>query len=258
MVRSYSFFFPVASVVALIAAAPTVLDAQRAWRVDRKESLAWWQMSPHFASLWGTTCPGDPSWEAGEGGSSDWPPTRVRRRQGFTPEKADTFHVPLYPRLTAEPLCREAVTGHIERPDTSGWSAIHGEVVVAMDSVEMGSTMRDRFAYSTVFQTGRYPTVGYRIDSLMDLSNEGDTLVGTVSGVVTIRGVNLPLPAALQAWPDSGGMRVRAKLRLPAHLLEDDFGVSRIALSLGVGANLWEDLFMGVDLILRPEAPGGN
>jgi len=174
------------------------------------------------------------------------------------PEKADTVHVPLYPRHSVEPLCRGAVSGHLELPDTANWGTIHGHVTVAMDSLEMGSRMRDGFAYATVFQTGRYPTAQYRVDSLVDLTWEGDTLLGTAVGSITIRGVVKQMNAVMRAFPDSGGMRVLAKLRMPAHALEDDYGMSHIALSLGVGANLWEDLFMGVDMVLRPAGAAGN
>src|SRR5579863_9866312 len=86
-----------------LSAWPARAHAQSAWTVDAKLSLAWWQMSPHFASLWGTTCPGDPGWQAGEGGSSEWRPTSVRRQRGY-PEKADTVNVPLYPRRDVQPI----------------------------------------------------------------------------------------------------------------------------------------------------------
>jgi hypothetical protein len=244
--------------VVVASTVPVMSAAQRAWSVDRKESLAWWQMSPHFATLWGTTCPADPSWEAGEGAGSEWRPTQIRRQGHVTPEKADTIHVPLYPRSAVEAVCRRAVSGHMERPDTLSWTRVHGEITVLLDSVEMGSMMRDRFSSSTIFQTGRFPSAAYQVDSLVDITWEADTLVGTADGVVTIRGVAQPVTAWMEAWPDSGGMRVRAKLRLPAHLLQDEFGVSQYALNFGVGANLWEDLFMGVDLVLRPESPTGN
>jgi polyisoprenoid-binding protein YceI len=238
-----------------LSALPTRARAQGAWTVDPKLSLAWWQMSPHFASLWGTTCPEDPGWQAGEGGSSEWHATSVRRQRGY-PEKPDTVNVPLYPRRDVQPICRAAVTGHLARADTTKWTGIHGDVTVDMDSLEMGSRMRNGFAYSTVFETGRYATTRYRIDSLVNVTLQGDTLLGTAVGVITIRGVDTTLTAAMRAWPQNGGMRVLAKLHIPAAALEEQFGVSRLALSLGVGANLWNDLFMGVDLLLHPAAAG--
>jgi len=36
-----------------------------------------------------------------------------------------------------------------------------------------------------------------------------------------------------------------------------EFGMSTIAL-FGVGTYLWKDFFMGVDLLVRPEAAGAN
>jgi hypothetical protein len=242
-------------VAVTLSVLPARARAQGAWTVDTKMSLAWWQMSPHFASLWGTTCPEDPGWKAGEGGSSEWHHTSVRRQRGY-PEKADTVNVPLYPRRDLQPICRAAVTGQFERADSSRWAGIHGDVTVDMDSLEMGSRMRNGFADATVFETGRYPTTHYRIDSLVNVTQQGDTLLGTAVGVITIRGVDTTLTAAMRAWPQDGGMRVLAKLHMPAAALEEQFGVSRMALSLGVGANMWQDLFMGVDLVLRPGAAG--
>jgi len=52
------------SALLLLAAAP--LAAQTRWVIDRKTSLAWWQMDPHYEHLWATTCPADPSWQPGE------------------------------------------------------------------------------------------------------------------------------------------------------------------------------------------------
>jgi len=36
------------------------------------------------------------------------------------------------------------------------------------------------------------------------------------------------------------------------------YGLSRFALGLGVTTKIWMDLFMGVDLLLRPAAAGGS
>jgi hypothetical protein len=52
----------------------------------------------------------------------------------------------------------------------------------------------------------------------------------------------------------AGGKRVLAKIRVPAASLVNEFGMSRMALDLGVGTAIWKDLFMGVDLVARPEA----
>src|SRR4029077_8791395 len=142
---------------------------------------------------WGTTCPEDPSWRAGEGANSQWRTTASHRRGAEAP---DTIDVPLYPRHDVQPLCREAVSGRIFLPDTITWRRVHGQVTILMDSLEMGSTMRDRFAYSSVFETTRYPSVRYTIDSVVNLIRQGDTLVGMAAGVVSVRGVGRARTAA--------------------------------------------------------------
>jgi hypothetical protein len=50
---------------------------------------------------------------------------------------------------------------------------------------------------------------------------------------------------------------VLAKLRVQAPMLWRDFGISKYAL-MGAGTGIWKDFFMGVDLLLRPEATGAN
>jgi hypothetical protein len=86
---------------------------------------------------------------------------------------------------------------------------------------------------------------------------EGDTVRGTAIGVVSLRGVAKPLKAAIRSWPAAGGARVLAKLRVPASSLWHEFGICNYAL-FGVGTKLWKDFFMGVDLLLHPEATGAN
>jgi hypothetical protein len=56
----------------------------------------------------------------------------------------------------------------------------------------------------------------------------------------------------LRFWPEEGGMRVLGKLRIPAHDLIPVYGVSGLALGLGVGVRIWEHVYMGVDLMMRP------
>src|SRR6266853_1910588 len=96
-----------AVLVGLIATATA--QAQTTWTVDRKASLAWWQVSPHLNHLWATTCPGEPSWRPGEGRSSGWkinpylelPPTGYANVE-------DTVHVPLYPRRRVHQVLQTA------------------------------------------------------------------------------------------------------------------------------------------------------
>lgn len=64
--------------------------------------------------------------------------------------------------------------------------------------------------------------------------------------------------AAVRAWPESGGLRVLGKFRIPAQAITHEYGISSIALGLGVGVRIWQDLFMGVDLLLRMEKAGAS
>jgi hypothetical protein len=61
------------------------------------------------------------------------------------------------------------------------------------------------------------------------------------------------MTAAVEAWPQAGGLRVLAKFRVMASTLTTDYALSKYALGLGVGARIWQDLFMGVDLLLHRE-----
>ena len=104
-------------------------DAQQSrWIVDSKWSLAWWQVDPHLNHLWATTCPAEPSWQPGEGRSSGW---SVRSgpdiKTNTFANVSDTIHVPLYPRRTARPLCKEAVQGHLVVSDSVEGSGRVGE-----------------------------------------------------------------------------------------------------------------------------------
>jgi hypothetical protein len=239
---------------------PTLANAQApiAWTVDRKASLAWWQVNPHFNQLWATTCPDDPSWQPGEGRSSGWTvnPALHRPKTGYA-GVSDTVHVPFYPRGTVRAGCREALEGRVLLPDTVTWRGAHGEVAVRLDSLVTGENMRDVYSRKSVLETTRYPYVRFTLDSLVDVTREGDTVRGTAIGVVSLHGVAKPLNAAIRSWREAGGTRVLARLRVPAPSLFHEFGISNYAL-FGVGTKLWKDFFMGVDLLLRPEATGAN
>jgi hypothetical protein len=103
-------------------------------------------------------------------------------------------------------------------------------------------------------ETTRFPEIRFTLDSLVDVTRQADTLRGTAVGVVLLHGHEKPARADFQAWPVAGGKRVLAKIRLRAPLLVNEFGMSHMALDLGVGTAIWKDLFMGVDLVARPEA----
>jgi hypothetical protein len=63
--------------------------------------------------------------------------------------------------------------------------------------------------------------------------------------------------AAVRAWPESGGLRVLGKFRMPAQAITHEYGISSVALGLGVGVRIWQDLFMGIDLLLQADKAGG-
>lgn len=245
-----------AAVVAGLLGAPVNAQAQ-AWAVDRKASLAWWQVSPHFNQLWATTCPHELSWRPGEGRSSGWlinPTLKVPKTgQANVP---DTVHVPFYPRPKVESGCPEAVEGRVLLPDTVTWRGARGEVTVSADALVTGEDMRDVFARK-LLRTTQYPLLRFALDSLVDVTRTADTLFATAVGVLTIRDVGEPLNAAVRSWPEAGGTRVLAKLRVPATMLFGGYGISKYAL-MGAGTGIWKDFFMGVDMVLRPEATGAN
>jgi len=234
-------------------------QAQSRWAADPEASLAWWQVNPHLSHLWATTCPEEPSWRPGEGRSAGW-----AIGQTLSPPKggyaavSDTIHVPLYPRRKVRSVCTEAVTAVVVVADTARLQGIRGQVVVKANTLVGGDVRRDTYARQAVLQTDRYPDIRFTIDSLVSVSRQADTLKGTAVGVFTLHGVAQPMTAAVRAWPEAGGLRVLGKFRVPASELTSVYGLSRFALGLGVTTKIWMDLFMGVDLLLRPAAAGGS
>jgi YceI-like domain len=234
-----------------LAAAPLAAQAGPArWSIDRKTSLAWWQMDPHYEHLWATTCPADPSWQPGEGRDPGqytdytWRPTTVAA------DRHDA-RIPLFPRFRVRPLCREAVRGEISATDGATLRGVKGTVTLIADSLFTGLEMRDKYARRAVLETSRYPDITFAIDSLVDVQR-GDTTHATAVGTFTVHGVPKPMRAPVTTWQDPAGLRVRAQFSIPARALTDDFGMSIWALGMGVGMKRWKTLNMGVDLILRP------
>lgn len=234
----------------LIILAPNA-HAQAHWTVDPKSSLAWWQMNPHMSHLWGTTCPQEPSWRPGEERSSAWFMNRWRR----TPSVSDTVNVPLYPRYQARDVCTEALHGEIVAPDTVSWRGFRGDVTVKADLLTTGQTQRDAYTREALLEVQKYPEISFAIDSLVGVTRQADTLSGSAIGVFSLHGVAKPMVAAVRVWPEAGGLRVQAKFSILARLMVEDYGLSSFALGLGVGVRIWQDLFMGVDLLLRAQAP---
>ena len=237
--------------VALLAAAPLAAQAGPGrWVVDRKTSLAWWQMNPHYEHLWATTCPADPSWQPGEGRDPGQYTDYTTRPKTIAAGRIES-RVPLFPRFRVRPLCREALRGELTIQDTVQWRGVRGSVSVVADSLFSGLEMRDKYERRVVLETGRYPELRFTIDSLVDVQ-PGDTIRATAVGAFEAHGVARPTRAAVTAWRDAAGFRVRAQFDVPARALTDEFGMSTWALSMGVGMKRWKTLHVGVDLILRP------
>ena len=136
-------------------------------------------------------------------------------------------------------------------------------MTIRVDSLVMGETRRALWAREVAFQSAMYPEVRFRIDSLVDVSHQADTLYGTALGVLYLHGVEKPALATVTVYPDSeaGGTRVRAKLRAPAREFITDFwpdclGSRACLFGLGVRLNIWKYVFFGADLVLRPDGTG--
>lgn len=247
----------------LVSLAPVDAGAQAPIRltVDSKSSLAWWQVSPHLGHLWATTCPAEPTWRPGEGHGVGWIlGTGSRAPQQDQHGGNDTTAIPLYPRFIPLPVCGEAVTGEVRAADAVRWDRVAGEVVVKAEALVMGETRRDAFARKSVMEVRRYPDIRFTIDSLVSVTRQADTVRGTAVGVFRFHGVSTPMAVPVRAWPEAGGLRAQAKFSVPAQDLVEKFGLSRVALDMGVKAWVWRDLYMGIDVVLRasPDTTGGN
>jgi hypothetical protein len=250
--HQFSVSLAVVSLVALAGA-----HAQTQWTVESKSSLAWWQIDPHLNHLWATSCPAEPSWRPGEGRSSGYFINRMLRRPANKGDLniSDTVHMPLYPRPEARDLCNDAVTGQVVVPDTVTWNGVRGAIAVKANYVVSGLRQRDEYTHNTILEVGRYPEIRFTIDSLVRVTRQADTLSGSAVGVFSVHGVDKPMVAAVRAWPEAGGLRVLARFSTPAPTLTKDYALSTWALGLGVGTQIWYNLWMGVDLLLRRDAP---
>ena len=245
-----------ASLVGMLAAV-TAAPAQTRWTIDPKESLAWWQVSPHLNHLWATTCPQEPSWRPGEGRSSGWyiNPDLKLPRTGYS-NVQDTVHVPLFPRGQVTPVCVQAVHGEVVLSDTVHWRGAVGAVSIQGDALVTGEQMRD-VAMHNVMQTAQFPEVQFTLDSLVGMTKQGDTLRGSAVGTLTVRGVSKPTTAVMKVYPVGGALRVLVKWHIPAPELHELTPAINL-FGLGVNTKIWKDFFMGADLVFRPEATGAN
>ncbi|MSR07680.1 MAG: YceI family protein [Gemmatimonadetes bacterium] len=236
-------------VLCFVLTRPAIAQSER-WVVDPALSLAWWQINPHLNHLWATTCPGDPSWRPGEDRGAGWLVPDLKTPRGYA-AIADTV-VPLLPRKWALPLCARAVRGEIATSDASGWKEVRGLIVLRPDSLVTGLAMRDEYARKAVYESVRYPDIRFTIDSLTDIQ-PGDTLRATIVGTFEFRGVKRAATASAKAWRNAGGLRVMAQFTVVPRDLINVYGVSSVALGLGVGGQVWKTLHLGVDVVLKRE-----
>jgi len=237
----------------LVAASPA--RAQVKFTVDAKSSLAWWQIDPHMAHLWATTCPQEPSWRPGEGRSAGWFIDRaVAWKRGYA-AVSDTTEVPLYPRFRVRPLCTEAMTGEFTVADTVNWRGISGLVIVDPKYLISGEDMRDGYARDALFEVRKYADMRYQVDSVIDLQHKGDTVKAVAVGSMTIRGITKPIRYNLVVTREgNGGLRIRSKTMILPDQLITDFGFNPYAFGLGIGERIWKHVFFGGDVVLRPAA----
>lgn len=250
--RSLRPFLLVGAALGLLAVASPDAQAQVRFAADKKASLVWWQINPHMNHLWATTCPAEPSWRPGEGRSAGWVITRAFRppKQGEA-DVSDTTIIPLYPRRRVRSVCAEAVEANVTVADTTKWTGVRGEVTVKSDAFIGGFDVRDEFVKDKLFQSQQYPEIKFTIDSMVDVSRaHGDTLRGTAHGQFTLRGVTQPAHASMKFWPEMGGLRVLGKIKINALDLIPVYGMSGLALGMGVGTRIWQDVYFGVDFLM--------
>jgi hypothetical protein len=235
----------------LMLTAPVSAQSQT-WVVDERTSLAWWQMNPHIDHLWATTCPGDPSWQPGDGHSGGWSIDRDRLpdgHKGSSSALSPSEHIPLFPREEVREVCTPAVAGEIVVGDASTWDGVEGRVAVDVNGLETGSNLRNRF---TVGLFAAHSEIAFRVDRLENVQR-GDTLRATAVGILELRGVETPMEVPIKAWREADGLRVVGKFQVPARDLIRVYGMSRWKLGLGA-TSIWKELHMGIDVVLRRAA----
>jgi len=238
-------------------------QAQTRWVVDSKGSLAWWQMDPHMSHLWGTTCPQEPSWRPGEGRASGWSTEEamnaktLARGYSYGHKVADTANIPLYPRRRARFVCSEAIQGEIVLPDTLKFRGAHGQIAIKVKYVVTGENLRDVYQRDQILAATVHPDVKFTLDSIVDLTRgRGDTIRATAVGTWTLRGITKPISVRVRAHPEAGGIRVQGKFAMDVKQLTAEYGVYQRHLGLGVFMNIWKELWMGLDLLVRPDNSG--
>ncbi|HEY0305550.1 MAG TPA: YceI family protein [Longimicrobiales bacterium] len=242
--------FKAASVVVALSVFTADANAQSAkYSAEPRASLAWWQVDPHFGHLWATTCPGDPTWQPGEGRSPQYYIDYIRRHDIKESGGKDP-RIPLYPRKRVRYVCKPAVSAVVELKDTADLTSLaNAQVSVIADSLFTGLDMRDAYAKRKVLETRTYPAIRFTVDSLANVQR-GDTLKANAIGTFEVRGVRVPMTSPIKVWREPGGIRVQSHFFIPAKDLIDVYNVSALALGMGVRMMEWNELHMGVDLLL--------
>jgi hypothetical protein len=239
------------SLVAGVQQSSAQSAAGAALSVDKQRSLVWWQIDPHFGHLWASSCPKDPSWQPGEGHSAGHY-LNYAARPRISTNKASEERIPLFPRRTVRPNCRQAISGTFSVADANRWTGFKGTITVRPDSIDTGADFRNDFAKKYVYSTNSHPTITFAIDSLTQVTIAGDTVNAVAVGTFQLRGVQKLTRVQVRGVRETSGMRVRGMFAMPSHELRDRYGVSQWALGAGVGLKLWDTLFMGFDFILTP------
>jgi hypothetical protein len=239
-------------IMAVVIPFQAVSAQQTRYVLDQKRSLVWWQLDPHFGHLWATTCPNDPSWQPGEGHSGHYSiDYKKRPKVKLTNVSAAKF--PLFPRDTVRANCRTAVSGSFATTDAKRFTNMQGSVAILMDSITNGSDARDLMAKKYIYSSAKYPTVKFTVDSLTSIGMIGDTVNAIAVGTFELRGVQKPTRVQVHGVYEPSGLRVRGLFAMPVTELQDRYSVSKAVLSMGVGAKLWDALFMGFDFILTEQ-----
>jgi hypothetical protein len=224
--------------------------------IDPKSSLAWWQIVPHLGHLWASTCPQDPSWLPGQGRSWGAGGFDVAQATQFT-EDSSKVPIPLFPRYRVRSVCAEAVHGELVAPDSVTWKGAHGKVVVDAAALTQANVLRDAFAHHVVLDVDEHPQIILTIDSVVKVMPAGgpsrDTVHAVAVGTLSLHGVDTPLRLPVVAWHDGGGLRVEGRWYILPSELTNTYRVAKQALTLGVATRIWKELWLGADLVMRPE-----
>jgi hypothetical protein len=239
--------FVISAAITLFASANEA-SAQVRYSAEPRASLAWWQIDPHFGHLWATTCPADPSWQPGEGRSPQYYVDYIRRHDIKESGRRDA-RIPLYPRKRVRYVCKTAVSAVVEVADTASLRLVRAQVSVLADSLFTGLDMRDAYARKNVINTKEYPAIRFDVDSMTAVV-PGDTIKAIAVGTFELRGVRVPMTSPVKIWREGGGIRVQSHFKFPANELVDVYQMSKLALGMGVRMGQWQEVHMGIDMLL--------